>query len=107
LSIALPVRECYAPAQARGRRGRTQSCWYVAARNGIEALYRKPNLSRKHLAHKIWPYVRNRNFERSNQVFALDRTYMPMAHGFVYLTAVIDWASRRLLAHRLAITMEA
>lgn len=45
--------------------------------------------------------------ERSNQVYALDTTYVPMAHGFVYLTAVIDWASRRVLAHRVAITMEA
>ena len=75
---------------------------------GIEALYRKPNLSRKHLAHKIWPYLlRDRKIERSNQVFALDTTYIPMAQGFVYLTAVIDWASRRVLAHRVAITMEA
>jgi transposase InsO family protein len=75
---------------------------------GIEALYRKPNLSRKHLAHKIWPYLlRDRKIERSNQVFALDTTYVPMAQGFVYLTAVIDWASRRVLAHRVAITMEA
>src|SRR5260370_220903 len=75
---------------------------------GIEELYRKPNLSRKHLAHKIWPYLlRDRKIERSNQVFALDTTYVPMAQGFVYLTAVIDWASRRVLAHRVAITMEA
>ena len=75
---------------------------------GIEALYRKPNLSRKHPVHKIWPYLlRDRKIERSNQVYALDTTYVPMAHGFVYLTAVIDWASRRVLAHRVAITMEA
>lgn len=75
---------------------------------GIEALYRKPNLSRKHLAHKIWPYLlRDRKFEPGNQVYALDTTYVPMAHGFVYLTAVIDWASRRVLAHRVAITMRA
>jgi putative transposase len=75
---------------------------------GIEALYRKPNLSRKHPAHKIWPYLlRDRKIELSNQVYALDTTYVPMAHGFVYLTAVIDWASRRVLAHRVAITMEA
>jgi putative transposase len=77
-------------------------------RMGIEALYRKPNTSRKHAAHKIWPYLlRNRKIDRSNQVFALDTTYIPMARGFVYLTAVIDWATRRVLAHRVAITMEA
>jgi putative transposase len=77
-------------------------------RMGIEALYRKPNTSGKHAAHKIWPYLlRDRKIERSNQVFALDTTYIPMARGFVYLTAVIDWATRRVLAHRVAITLEA
>jgi putative transposase len=77
-------------------------------RMGIEALYRKPNTSRKHAAHKIWPYLlRERKIERSNQVWALDTTYIPMKQGFVYLTAVIDWATRRVLAHRVAITMEA
>jgi len=77
-------------------------------RMGIEALYRKPNTSRRHAAHKIWPYLlRERKIERSNQVWALDTTYIPMARGFVYLTAVIDWATRRVLAHRVAITMEA
>ena len=45
--------------------------------------------------------------ERANQVWALDTTYIPMARGFVYLTAVIDWASRKVLAHRVAITLEA
>src|SRR5260370_39143579 len=77
-------------------------------KRGIEALYRKPNTSRKHLAHKIWPYLlRDRKIDRSNQVFALDTTYVPMAQVFVYLTAVIDWASRRVLAHRAAIKMVA
>ena len=77
-------------------------------RMGIEALYRKPNTSRKHAAHKIWPYLlRERKIERSNQVWALDTTYIPMKRGFVYLTAVIDWATRRVLAHRVAITMQA
>ena len=77
-------------------------------RMGIEALYRKPNTSRRHAAHKIWPYLlRDRKIERSNQVFALDTTYIPMARGFVYLTAVIDWATPRVLAHRVAITLEA
>jgi putative transposase len=77
-------------------------------RMGVEALYRKPNTSRKHAAHKIWPYLlRNRKIERSNQVWALDTTYVPMARGFVYLTAVVDWVSRRVLAHRVAITLEA
>ena len=77
-------------------------------RMGIEALYRKPNTSRRHAAHKIWPHLlRHRTIDRSNQVWALDTTYVPMARGFVYLTAVVDWASRRVLAHRVAITVRA
>ncbi|UIF89353.1 IS3 family transposase (plasmid) [Cupriavidus necator] len=76
-------------------------------RMGIEALYRRPNTSRKHAAHKIWPYLlRDRKIDRVNQVWALDTTYIPMARGFVYLTAVVDWASRRVLAYRVAITLE-
>jgi putative transposase len=77
-------------------------------RMGIEALYRKPCTSLRHAAHKIWPYLlRERKIDRSNQVWALDTTCVPMARGFVYLTAVLDWATRRVLAHRVAITMEA
>nr|WP_143327042.1 IS3 family transposase [Paraburkholderia hospita] len=76
-------------------------------RMGVEALYRKPNTSRKHAAHRIWPYLlRHRKIDRANQVWALDTSYIPMARGFVYLTAVVDWASRRVLAHRVAITLE-
>ncbi|WP_373429608.1 MULTISPECIES: IS3 family transposase [Cupriavidus] len=76
-------------------------------RMGIEALYRRPNTSRKHAAHKIWPYLlRDRTIDRANQVWALDTSYIPMARGFVYLTAVVDWASCKVLAHRVAITLE-
>nr|WP_224011286.1 IS3 family transposase [Cupriavidus pinatubonensis] len=76
-------------------------------RMGIEALYRRPNTSRKHAAHKIWPYLlRDRKIDRANQVWALDTSYIPMARGFVYLTAVVDWASRKVLAYRVAITLE-
>ena len=77
-------------------------------RMGINALYRKPGTSTKHPGHKIYPYLlREMTIARSNQVWALDTTYIPMAHGFVYLTAVIDVASRRALAWRVAITLEA
>ena len=77
-------------------------------RMGIEALYRKPGTSKKHPGHTIYPYLlRHLAIERPNQVWALDTTYIPMARGFVYLTAVIDWASRKVLAHRVAITLEA
>ncbi|WP_367190233.1 IS3 family transposase [Burkholderia sp. Ed8] len=77
-------------------------------RMGIEALYCKPNTSRRNAQHKIWPYLlRGLKIERANQAWALDTTYIPMARGFVYLMAVVDWASRKILAYRVAITLEA
>jgi len=75
---------------------------------GIEALYRKPNTSKKHPKHPVFPYLlRGMTIDRANQVWAMDITYIPMARGFVFLAAVLDWHSRRVLAHRLSITMEA
>ena len=77
-------------------------------RMGIEALYRKPKTSGRHAEHKIYPYLlRDKVIDRANQVWALDTTYIPMAKGFVYLTAVVDWASRKVLAAKVAITLEA
>ena len=74
---------------------------------GIEALYRKPNTSRKHPEHKTYPYLlRHLSIERPNQVWAMDITYIPMARGFVYLAAVIDWYSRKVLSWRVSITMD-
>jgi putative transposase len=76
-------------------------------RMGIEALYRRPNTSKPAPGHKIYPYLlRSLAVERPNQVWAMDITYIPMARGFVYLAAVVDWFSRRVLAWRLSITME-
>jgi len=75
---------------------------------GIAAIYRKPNTSRKHPAHPVFPYLlRGLQIDRANQVWAMDITYIPMARGFVFLTAVLDWHSRKVLAHRVSITMEA
>ncbi len=80
----------------------------LMAKMGIEALYRKPNTSKKHPGHKIYPYLlRDVVIDRPNQVWAMDITYIPMARGFVYLTAVLDWATRRVLSHRVSITMDA
>lgn len=74
---------------------------------GIEAIYRKPNTSRRHPAHPIYPYLlRHLKIDRPNQVWAMDITYIPMAKGFVYLAAVIDWYTRRVLAWRVSISME-
>jgi len=76
-------------------------------RMGIEALYRRPNTSKPAPGHKIYPYLlRGLKIERPNQVWAMDITYIAMARGFVYLTAVVDWFSRRVLSHRVSITME-
>ena len=77
-------------------------------RIGIEAIYRRPNTSKPAPGHKIYPYLlRGLEVDHPNQVWAMDITYIPMARGFVYLAAVVDWFSRRVLAWRLSITMEA
>ena len=74
---------------------------------GIEAIYRRPNTSKPAEGHKIYPYLlQDLKIERPNQVWAMDITYIPMARGFVYLAAVIDWHTRRVLSWRLSITME-
>ena len=76
-------------------------------RMGIEAIYRRPNTSKPAPGHKIYPYLlRTLPVTRPNQVWAMDITYIPMARGFVYLAAVVDWYSRRVLSWRLSITLE-
>jgi putative transposase len=77
-------------------------------RMGVSAIYRRPNTSKPAPGHKIYPYLlRGVKIERVDQVWATDITYIPMARGFVYLAAVVDVFSRRVLAHRVSITMEA
>ena len=77
-------------------------------RMGIEAMYRKPNTSKPAPDHKIYPYLlRNLPITRPNHVWAMDITYIPMARGFIYLAAVLDWFTRKVLAWRVSITMEA
>jgi putative transposase len=76
-------------------------------RMGIEAIYRRPNTSKPEPGHKIHPYLlRGLTIDRPDQVWAMDISYIPMARGFVYLAAVIDWHTRRVLAWRVSITME-
>jgi putative transposase len=75
---------------------------------GIEAIYQKPNTSKPNLEHKIYPYLlRDLAIDRVNWVWCADITYIPMARGFLYLVAIMDWVSRRVLAWRLSNTMEA
>jgi putative transposase len=74
----------------------------------IEAIYRRPNTSKPTPGHKIYPYLlRKLPIVRPNQVWATDISYIPMAKGFVYLVAIVDWFSRKVLAHQVSITMEA
>jgi putative transposase len=76
-------------------------------RMGIEALYRRPNTSKPADGHKIYPYLlRDLAIDKPNQVWAMDITYIPLSRGFVYLTVVLDWFSRRVLSWRVSITME-
>lgn len=76
-------------------------------RMSIEAIYRRPNTSKPTPGHRFYPYLlRGLAITRPNQVWAVDITYIPMASGFLYLAAVVDWFSRRVLAWKLSITME-
>lgn len=77
-------------------------------RMGIEALYRHPRTTQPHSGHRVFPYLlRDRAIPLPNQVWAMDLTYLPMRHGFLYLVAVLDWATRRILAWRLSNSMTA
>jgi putative transposase len=74
---------------------------------GIEAVYPKPHTSRPHPEHRVYPYLlRDLNVERPNQVWAADITYVPMSRGFMYLVAVMDWHSRKILSWRVSNTLD-
>lgn len=77
-------------------------------RMGITAIAPQPGTSRRHRAHPVFPYLlRGRAITRPNQVWAMDITYIPMARGFLFLAAVMDWASRRVLSWRTSVTLTA
>lgn len=77
-------------------------------RMGLQTIYRRPRTTVPHPGHKVYPYLlRGVAVTRPNQVWAADITYVPMARGFMYLVAIIDWHSRKVLAHRVSNTMEA
>ena len=74
---------------------------------GIEAIFQKPNLSKPNPAHKVYPYLlRDLKIEKANHVWSTDITYIPMVNGFLYLTAVIDWHSRYVLAWKLSNSLD-
>ena len=75
---------------------------------GLAAIYQTPKTSLKHLEHKVFPYLlRGMAIDRPNQVWCADITYIPMRRGFLYLVAIMDWHSRKVLSWRLSNTMEA
>jgi putative transposase len=98
-------------SRALDRRGLTVGRLHVRTlmrKMGISAIAPQPGTSKRNPGHKTFPYLlRKLTINRSNQVWALDTTYIRMRKGFVYLTAVVDVFSRRILAHRTAITLEA
>ena len=74
---------------------------------GIEAVYPKPKTSRPHPKHKVYPYLlRGLRIDRANQVWAADITFIPMPRGFMYLVAIMDWHSRKILSWRVSNTLE-
>ena len=75
---------------------------------GLEAIYPKPKTSRPHPLHKVYPYLlRDMTMDRPNQVWAADITYIPMGRGFMYLVAIMDWYSRKVLSFRISNTLDA
>ena len=87
-------RQGYAVGRKRVRR--------LMARIGVQAVYQKPKTSQPHPEHRIWPCLpRNRVIGRPNQVWRADITYIPMRRGFLYLVAIMDWATRKVLAWRV------
>ncbi len=74
---------------------------------GLSAIYQKPNTSKPHPLHKIYPYLlRGMTINRPNQVWCADISYIPMRRGFLYLVAIMDWFSRKVLSWRLSNTMD-
>ena len=75
---------------------------------GLEAIYKRPNTSKKHPENQIYPYLlRNMQITRPNQVWCADISYIPVKRGFLYLVAIMDWATRKVLSWRLSNTMDA
>ena len=78
------------------------------ARMGLSPIYQRPRTSDPHPEHRIYPYLlRDLEITRPSQVWCADITYLPMRRGFLYLVAIMDWATRKVLAWRLSNTMDA
>lgn len=93
-------REGYCVGRKRVRR--------LMAKMGLAPIYQKPNTSKPHPGHRVYPYLlRNLVIDRPNQVWCSDITYIPMQQGFLYLVVIMDWFSRKVLSWRLSNTMDA
>jgi len=94
--------------QDKGHRVGRQHVGTLMKKMGIAAMYRKPRLSKPHPDHKVYPYLlRGLEITTANHCWSADITYLPMARGFCYLVAIMDWASRKVLAWRLSNTLDA
>lgn len=101
-------RKMTAHLRREGRAVNRKRVRRLMRRMGLEAIYRRPRTTVPSPEHRVYPYLlRDVAVTRPNQVWAADITYVPMARGFMYLVAVIDWYSRKVLAHRVSNTMEA
>lgn len=93
------VRQGYSVSRKRVRR--------LMRKMGLTAVYPRPRISKPHPDHQVYPYLlKGMTIDHPNQVWAADITYLPMRHGFMYLVAVMDWHSRRVLSWRLSNTLE-
>ena len=91
----------------QGRKVNRKRIQRLMRRMGIEAVYPKPHTSRPHPEHRIYPYLlRDLSVEHANQVWAADITYVPMSRGSMYLVAVMDWHSRKILSWRVSNTLD-
>ena len=80
----------------------------LMAKMGLEAIYKRPRTSQPHPQHPVYPYLlRKMQIDRPNQVWCADITFVPVRNGFLYLVAILDWASRKVLSWRLSNTMHA
>ena len=80
----------------------------LMSKMGLAPIYQRPKTSEPHPQHRIWPYLLGHlTIDRPNQVWGADVTYIPMRRGFLYLVAIMDWFSRKVLAWRLSNTMDA
>ena len=94
--------------QDKGHQVGRQHVSTLMKKMGITAMYKKPKTSKPHPDHKVYPYLlRGLEITKANYVWAADITYLPMARGFCYLVAIMDWASRKVLAWRLSNTLDA